>query len=316
MIEQRRVLYLGPQDAAAHVQRELEGYEVAWAVDDAEVERLLPGCDAVLDAYMRIRFPAERLAAAERLRLFTTATTGADHVDADALERRGIPLLTLRGQREVLRNITPAAEHSWLLLMACARGLRAAVDEASTGGWDRNNHPGIMLRGRTLGLVGCGRIGEWMSRYATAFGMRVIGFDPHLEQFPATIEAAPLDRVLREADFVSVHVPLLPETRLLLGEAEIASMKPGVVVVNTSRGEIIDEAALLRALERGHVHAAGLDVLTGEPETAHHPLVEYARTHPNLVITPHIGGFSPDALAFVLSFTCGRIRDFFAGAGA
>lgn len=316
MTEQRKVLYLGPEDAAAHVRRELEGYEVAWAVDDAEVERVLPACDAVLDAYMRVRFPAERLARAERLRVFATATTGADHVDAATLEARGIPLLTLRGQREVLKNVTPAAEHSWLLLMACARGLRAAVDEVTAGGWDRNNHPGIMLRGRTLGLVGCGRIGEWMSRYATAFGMRVIGYDPHLTPFPDTIQQATLDEVLREAHFVSVHVPLLEETKGLLGEAEIAAMRPGVVIVNTSRGEIIDEAALLRALETGHVGAVGLDVLVGEPETADHPLVVYARTHPNVVITPHIGGFSPDALAYVLSFACGRIRGFFAEGAA
>lgn len=308
-----RALYLGPADSADHVRAQLgPDWQVDWADDPARVDELIGTVDVVLDAYMRVPFGADRLAAGEKLRLFVTATTGADHVDAKHLEARGIPLLTLKGQRQVLQNITPAAEHSWLLLMACARGLRRAVDEVLAGGWNRNNHPGIMLRGRTLGLVGCGRIGEWMSRYATAFGMRVIGFDPFLEAFPATIEPAALSAVLEQADFVSVHVPLTDETKLLVGAAEIARMKSGAILVNTSRGDIVDEAALADALRGGHLGGYGVDVLTGEPDTAEHPLVQLAREHHNVVITPHVGGFSPDALKFVLAFSCERIRAHFA----
>lgn len=308
IMEPMRVLYLGPENATDTVRANLPAsWEVIWAIDDAGVDAALPGCVAVLDAYMKIRFSAERLARATRLQAFVTATTGADHVAHAALEERGIPLLTLRGQGEVLRNITPAAEHSWLLLLACARGLRGAVNEVLEGGWERNNHPGLMLRGRTLGILGCGRIGGWMSRYATAFGMHVLGYDPHAAEFPDTIAPTGLDDLLEGSDIISVHVPLTPETQQLLGRAELRRMRPGVIIVNTSRGDIIDETALLECLEDGHVSAAGLDVLTGEPETADHPLVRYARTHPNLVITPHIGGFSPDALGYVLAFSCQRL---------
>lgn len=312
-----RLLYLGPEDSLEHVRSELQGFfEVDLALDEATVDALIGGADAVLDAYMRVRFPARRLAEARALQLFVTATTGADHIDATSLEARGIPLLTLKGQTKVLENITPAAEHSWLLLMACARQLLpAAAAVRQDGEWNRNRFPGIMLRGKVLGIVGCGRIGGWMARYATAFGMRCLGYDPHRVEWPENIEKTELHSLLAGADFVTVHVPLAEETRGLLGQEELAAVKPGAILINTSRGEIVDEAALLSSLENGRLAAAGLDVLSGEPEVAEHPLLRYAREHDNLVITPHIGGFSPDALRFVLTFSCQRILDHFGHRG-
>lgn len=267
----------------------------------------LRGAVAVLDASMKLRIDAELIDAAPALRVVATATTGADHIDAAALGRRGVPLLTLRGEHELLRELTPAAEHSWLLLMACARRLRGAVAHVVGGGWDRERFPGTMLKGRSLGLVGCGRIGGWMARYATAFGMTVLGHDPHLAEWPATIRQAPLPELLHRSDFVSIHVPLNDATRGLLGRREIEQMKPGAVLVNTSRGEVLDEAALLDALRAGRLAAAGLDVLTGEPEVASHPLVAYAAAHDNLIVTPHVGGFSPDAVRVVVAHAGRRI---------
>lgn len=304
-----RVLYLGPADMYADVQHWLQDFQVEYAGSDDDVDSRIAECAAVLDASMRIRFPAARLARAQKLKLYVTATTGADHVDGKALADRGIPLLTLKGQRELLSKLTPAAEHSWLLLMSCARQLRAAVGQVLDGEWDRTLHPGTMLRGKTLGLIGCGRIGGWMARYASAFGMRVVGFDPHTVDWPEQVERRhSLEEVLREGDFVSVHVPLTEETAGLLGRPQLEHMKPRAVLVNTSRGEIVDEAALLDGLLSGRIGAAGLDVLTGEPHIHEHPLVMYARSHHNLVITPHIGGFSPDAVRTVLEYSCGRIR--------
>ena len=303
-----RLLYLGPPDTLEHVRHSLpDGFDVQLALDDAGVDQAMGTCDVVLDAYMRVRFPADRLAKAADLKLFVTATTGADHVDADTLARRGIPLLTLAGQRDLLRNITPGAEHTWLLLLACARQLRSAVQGVLSGEWDRNKYPGIMLRGKILGIIGCGRIGEWMSRYGTAFGMQCLGYDPYVDPWPGTIEKTDLVPLLSTADFVTVHVPFSEETRGLLGEEEFRLIKHGAVLTNTSRGEVIDETALLSALQEGRIVAAGLDVLGGEPDIADHPLVQYATANDNLIITPHIGGFSPDALRYVLSFSCDRI---------
>lgn len=306
------LLYLGPPDTCEHIRANLpKSINVLFATDDASVDQLIENCDIIFDAYMRIRFSADRISKAAKLKLFITATTGADHVDSENLSQRGIPLLTLRDQHEVLRNITPAAEHSWLLLMACARRLRPAIQDVLSGEWDRNRHPGIMLKDKILGIIGCGRIGQWMSRYATAFGLKSIGFDPYLYVWPENIEQSNLEALLRRSDFVSIHVPLNSETRHLLGLKEFRFIKRGSVMINTSRGEVIDETALLSGLLDGTIAGAGLDVLSGEPDIAHHPLVEYARTHDNLIITPHIGGFSPDALKIILSFSCRRIVDFF-----
>lgn len=306
-----RLLYLGPLDSLDHVRQRLpDHFEVQFASDDAVVDRCIEDCDVILDAYMRVHFPMERLDRAAKLKLFVTATTGADHVDASALTRRGIPLLTLKDHPEILRNLTPAAEHSWLLLMACTRRLRTAIQKVLEGHWDRNQCPGIMLKGKTLGIIGCGRIGQWMSRYASAFGVICLGYDPYVDPWPQGIERSNLESLLGTADFITVHVPLTEKTRHLIGPREFDLIKGGSILINTSRGEILDDSALLKSLLKGRLGAAGLDVLTGEPDVTDHPLVEYARKHSNLIITPHIGGFSPEALEYVLSFSCRRISRF------
>ena len=303
MPESLDVVYLGPPDLQTIIQEAFPaGSRVHVALTRDEVRQRVESCDAIVDAYMRVHFDEELLAKARRLRVFVVAATGSDHVDRAYLKMRNIPLYTLEGERELLKNLTPAAELSWLLLLACARGLRGAVDDVLTGTWDRNRHPGLMLRGRVLGVVGAGRIGQWMCRYARAFEMECLGYDPYVEPWPDGIRKVSLDELLPRSDFVSIHVPLSEETTGLVGTREFGLMKDGAVLINTSRGVIVDQNAFLRALESGKLRAAGVDVLEGEPDIAGHPLVEYARRHQNLVITPHIGGFSPDALVTVLSF--------------
>jgi D-3-phosphoglycerate dehydrogenase len=264
---------------------------------------------AILDASMKVRFDRDLLQRAPRLRVISTATTGADHIDVKALAERGIPLLTLASEKQVLYDLTPAAELSWTLLMACARRLRAAVQHVVSGQWNREEFPGVMLKGKTLGLIGCGRIGSWMARYAHAFQMNVIGYDPFVELWPDSIRKTDLDALLSSADFISIHVPLNDQTRGLIGEGEFRLMKTGVIFINTSRGGLINEQALLVGLIEHRVGAAGLDVLEGEPAINEHPLVEYARKHDNLIITPHVGGFSPDAVRIAVHHAAKRIAE-------
>jgi len=303
------VVYLGPAHAFGTARNVLDQRwpVVAPELSPEAVCSCLPDAVAVLDASMRIHFDRATLDLAPRLRVISTATTGADHIDAQALKARDIPLYTLAGERELLCDLTPAAEHSWLLLMTCARRLRGAIQHVLDGQWRREEFPGIMLRGKTLGLIGCGRIGSWMSRYARAFGMNVLGYDPHMHAWPVEIDKSDLDTLLQAADFVSIHVPLNVQTKGMIGRRELALMKPGAVLINTSRGSVTDEGALLAALEEGRLAAAGLDVLDGEPSTDGHPLVAYARRRDNLVITPHIGGFSPDAVNLVVAHAARRI---------
>lgn len=307
-----KCIYLGPENLTGPIADMLgSAFRVSHAATTEEVEALMPETDLILDAYMKVHLDASLLCRAPNLKLVITITTGSDHICAKHLEERDIPLMTLRDVPELLASITPAAELAWLLLMACARKFSSALKHVESGGWNRNLFPGIMLNGKTLGVIGCGRLGTWVSRYACAFGMEVIGYDPHLDTFPGTIRAVSLNELTRHADFISIHVPLHEDTRGLLGRECFDNMKPGVVIVNTSRGAVIDEDALLEGLLSGRVGSAGLDVLQGEPMIAENPLFNYSLTHSNLIITPHIGGFSPDALAFLARKTCGRIIDFF-----
>jgi D-3-phosphoglycerate dehydrogenase / 2-oxoglutarate reductase len=306
------ILYLGPSEALSAAR---EALEPKWSVirANAEPEAVAKGLSsavAVLDASMRVRFDRALLENAPSLLVISTASTGADHIDLPALTERRAQLLTLATERTVLLGLTPAAELSWGLLMACARQLRPAIQHVLDGKWVREEFPGIMLKGKTLGIIGCGRIGCWMARYAHAFDMTVMGYDPFIKPWPDDIAKNELDQLLSEADFISLHVPLNDQTRRLLGKREFTCMKRGAILVNTSRGAIADESALLEALESGHLAAAGLDVLEGEPQTQHHPLVEYARSHSNLIITPHIGGFSPDAVKIVVRHAARRIAEF------
>ena len=182
---------------------------------------------------------------------------------------------------------------------------RSALAHVHAGKWVREEFPGTMLNGRRLGLIGLGRIGGWMSRYARAFGMDVVGHDPHQQVLPTDVRRVPLLELFRTSDFISVHVHLNAETTGLVSKALLNEVKLGAVLINTSRGAIVDEAAMLAALESGRLAGVGLDVLEGEPKIDDHPLVRYSRTHPNVLITPHIGGFSPDAVRIV----CRRAAD-------
>ncbi|MGH7258416.1 MAG: NAD(P)-dependent oxidoreductase [Nitrospiraceae bacterium] len=309
------VIYLGPSNALGAAQAVLEP---RWPVLAPEptpesVGALLGEAVAVLDASMLVRFDRTTLDRAPALRVFSTATTGADHIDAQVLADRSIPLLTLAGERDLLHNLTPAAEHAWLLLMACARRIRGAIQHVLEGKWRREEFPGVMLKGKTLGLIGCGRIGSWMARYADAFQMDVVGYDPFVGAWPEPIKRSDLDSLLGTADFVSIHVPLNEQTRGMIAEREFGLLKPGAVFINSSRGGVTDEQALLKALREGQLGAVGLDVLDGEPAIDGHPLVEYARTHENLIITPHIGGFCPDAVSVVVAHAARRIARVLSG---
>ena len=305
----RKIVYLGAEagfeaavatvgDFAEVVHVEATAEAVADAIQEA---------DAVLDASMKIRITDSMIAQARNLKIISCATTGSDHIERNELEKRDIPVHTLREDRGLLMNLTPAAELSWGLLLSCTRKIPAAFAHVRKGEWVREGFPGMMLYGRQMGLIGCGRIGGWMARYAGAFNMEVVGYDPYLPQFPETIRPVDLEELVSTSDCVSVHVHLTEETRGLVSKRLFEMIKPGAVFINTSRGAIADETALLDGLVSGRIGAAGLDVLDGEPEIDNHPLVEYARTHDNLIIVPHIGGFSPDAVRKVCTRAAEKI---------
>lgn len=307
----KTVVYLGAPVGREGAE-EVLGANVSILHPDAEpdaVATALKQCDGLLDASMKVSLSNAMIAAAPRLKVISCATTGSDHIARNETERRGIAVRTLREDPELLHNLTPAAELTFALLLACARRLPAAVDAVKHGQWVREEFPGMMLNGRQLGVVGCGRIGGWMAHYAQAFGMTVVGYDPLREQLPEGIRRVSLEDLASTSDVVTIHVHLSDQTRGLISADFIGRMKSGAVFLNTSRGALADELALLEALKSGRLAAAGLDVLDGEPDVARHPLRLYAEEHDNLLITPHCGGFSPDAVRIVCRRAAEKIRD-------
>lgn len=295
------ILYLGAEAGLEAADKVVSGrakvlHILAHKID---VENAIVDCDAILDASMKVRITDAMVASAGKLQIISCATTGSDHIERTELNKKGIPVRTLTEDRKLLQNLTPAAELSWALLMACARKIPAAFDHVKSGGWNRELFPGVMLKGKLLGIIGCGRIGKWMGRYAQAFGIESVGYDPYIKKFPLHITPISLEDLVQASDFITIHVPLTDETSGFLSKKYFEVMKPEAILVNTSRGAVIDEEALLEALESGRLRAAGLDVLAGEPNVDKSGLVQYATTHDNLIITPHCGGFSPDAVALV-----------------
>lgn len=282
--------------------------------DSTWLARHLPGADAYF-ASLRVPLTAELIASAHRLQVVGSNTTGTDHLDVRALRKHGIKLLSLKNDIRFLRSITSTAELSFALLMACARRLRECSESTRQGHWRRHELAGPQLKGKTLGIVGCGRLGRMVAAYGRAFGMRILAADPRKQKLPRYIESVSLHRLLTESDFVSVHVHLTDETRHLLGRKEFRSIKRGAVLINTSRGGLVDEAALLSAMKSGRVAAAGLDVIEGEwlADKRRHPLIAYSRTNPNLVITPHVGGTCPDAIKASIAHTLEKMAGFFEG---
>ena len=304
-----KIIYLGAKTGYDALVQELKNQCFAEHVEGEPeaVEEALMDADALLDASMKVQITNEMLRKAKKLKIIACATTGSDHIEREELEIRSIPLRTLKEDRDLLLNLTPAAELSWALLMACARKLPAAFHHVKSGKWVREQFPGIMLRGKKIGIIGCGRIGSWMGRYALAFGMEVLGYDPYVDPLTQGFSRVTLEELVCTSDFVSVHVHLSEETKRLVSRKYFEMMKPGIVFINTSRGAVIDENALLEGLESGRVGAAGLDVLEGEPDIHQHPLVVYLRSHDNLIITPHCGGFSPDAVSLVCAHSAKKI---------
>jgi D-3-phosphoglycerate dehydrogenase len=304
------VIYLGSKEGFEATSATLAGIAEVKHVDAQShlVAKALTEADALLDASMKVRISDDMVRAAPRLKIISCATTGSDHVARKVLDERGILVNTLKEDPEVLRNITPAAELTWALLMACARKLKGAFKHVEEGFWVRESFPGIMLKGRVIGLIGCGRIGGWMARYAQAFGMTVIAYDPFQDNLPEGVERRSLEQLVGESDFISIHVHLSEQTKGMVSRELINKFKQGSIFINTSRGALTDEIALLDALASGKIAAAGVDVLDGEPDIDNHPMVKYAHSHDNLLITPHCGGFSPDAVRLVCTHAAQKIK--------
>ena len=232
---------------------------------------------------------AEVIAAGDNLKVVARAGIGLDNVDVEAATRKGV--LVVNAPQS---NIISAAEHTLGLLLAQARNIPQANEELKRGVWERAKYQGVELQGKTLGVVGLGRVGALVAQRAAAFGMRLIAFDPYVPKDRAKemgIELMPtLEALLVQADFITIHLPRTPDTEGLIGERELALVKEGARLVNTARGGIVDESALAKALADGRLAGAALDVFAEEP-TTDSPLFALDQ----VVVTPHLGASTTEA---------------------
>ena len=231
---------------------------------------------------------AEALAAATRLKVVARAGVGLDNVDVPAATARGVMVVNAPTS-----NIVSAAEHAIALLLSAARHIPAADASLRQGQWKRSSFTGVELSGKTVGIVGLGKIGQLVAQRLASFDVALVAYDPYISPARAAqlgIELLTLDDLLGRADMISIHLPKTPETVGLIGKDQLALTKPGVIVVNAARGGLIDEDALAEAVRSGHVGGAGIDVYETEPTTAS-PLFELER----VVVTPHLGASTDEA---------------------
>ncbi len=250
--------------------------------------------------------------AARKLKVIATGTTGINHIDVDYAKKKGIEVISLQGA-----NTVATAEHTFALLLSLVRKIPTASAALISGKWHRAAFIGTELYGKTLGIVGFGRIGRDVAQVAQHFGMRIFAYDPYL---PETIFAeykatriTSMDQIFSEADIITLHVLLTEETKGLVNNKKFALMKPKAILINCSRGEIISEPDLLQALEQKQIAGAALDVFVTEPLPMTDPLIQYAQKNHNLILTPHIAGSTKEAIHEAGLFVARKTQEFFAG---
>lgn len=307
-VRQWKVLYAEPlptelQDIVREALTPGFRLDVVASREREELLRRVRDADFIVAATARI--DGEVLASAPRLRLVQHQGVGYDNVDVAACKERGVAVaLTPEG------TTTGVAEHTFLLILALYKHLRTAEGALRAGGWPvwELRARSFEMAGKTLGLVGFGRVGREVARRAVAFDARVLYYDP----FPAppeverTLSTAyrPLDDLLREADIVSLHLPLTAATRGLIDGRALGLMKPTAVLINTARGPLVDEPALVEALTSGRIAGAGLDVFEREPPGPEHPLLALE----NVVLTPHIAAGTSDAFRTKMQAVAANVR--------
>jgi len=288
-VSQRRAIVVTGADLAAPALQLLAGFEVVYAGKTPQETDLVALCRqhdpvAIIVRYGKVG--AAVMDAAPSLRVISKHGSGTDTIDKEAARARGIEVRAAVGA-----NAAAVAEQALALLLAGAKSVVQLNARMHAGHWDKATHKSVELGGRTIGLVGLGAIGQRFARMCHAMDMKVIGHDPYAQGLPDFIRTVDLATLWRESDAISLHCPLTADNHGMVNAQVLAACKRGLLLVNTARGGLVDEAALLQAVRSGQVAAAGLDSFAVEPMTAPHPFHGEA----NIILSPHIGGVTSDA---------------------
>ena len=312
----KKVLILSPlpEDAAKMLiaakvsSSELEGVSIVTykGTRKSDLIQAVADADVIIGDYANnVAMDADVMRAARRCVLIQQPSTGYQHIDADAAAREGIPVANTAGA-----NTFAVAEHTIMLILACLKKLLLANEKTKRAEWAQDEMPlyGVFeLWGKTLGIIGMGRIGREVARRAKPFGPRLIYCDvdrqsPEIES-SLDLTYRSLDEVIAQSDVITIHTPLSPQTENLINAERIAKMKPNVIVINVSRGRVVDEAALAKALKDKRIQGAGLDVYAEEPISAKNPLLDA----PNVILTPHIAGATNESRARIIDMTIDNV---------
>ena len=295
-------------DLAPQALALLTDHEVVYAGRTPTMDDIVALCRRHDPVAIIVRYSgvgAAAMDAAPSLKVIAKHGSGTDTIDKAAARERGIQVLAAVGA-----NAAAVAEQALALLLACAKSVVPLDARMHAGHWDKATHKSVELGGRTIGLVGLGAIGLKFARMADALGMRVVGFDPFAKNLPDYVHGVDLETIWREADAISLHCPLTEENRRLIDADTLAKCKRGVIVVNTARGGLVDEGALLAAVRSGQVMSAGLDSFAVEPLAADNVF----KGQPGFVLSPHIGGVTGDAYVNMGVAAARNVRSVVAGA--
>ena len=283
------VILVTAADLAPQALVLLEDFEVVYAGKTPQVADLVALCRRHNPVAIIVRYSSitpEVMDAAPALKVISKHGSGTDTIDKVAAATRGIEVTAAVGA-----NAAAVAEQALALLLACAKSVVQLNTRMHAGHWDKATHKSVELGGRSIGLIGLGAIGLRFAKMCDAMGMRVLGFDPFAKNVPPYIQAVDLDTLWRESDAISLHCPLTADNKQLLNANTLTQCKKGVMVVNTARGGLVDEPALLAAVQSGQVGMAALDSFAVEPMTAPHNF----HNQPGFILSPHIGGVTRDA---------------------
>ena len=280
-------------------------------LDANKIKRIISRYDGLM-VRLKTYIGPEIIDRANRMLFIASSTTGLDHIDVEFAKRRSIEVISLFGEKEFLEKVFATAEYTMALMLTVVRNIPYSFDDVKKYRWNRNKFIGSELNGKTLGIVGYGRIGKMVGKYAHAFGMEVMAHDSKKTIREKNIRQVSLDTLLKSADIISIHLPLNDETRGIFNKSKFRKMKKGIYLINTSRAPIINESALLWALKQGFVKGAAVDVIEGERDIkiGRIPLIEYAKSNDNLVITPHLGGATFESMKKTEIFIARNIVSF------
>jgi len=287
------------------IMKSVAEVDVKTGLKQDEILQIIGGYEGLV-VRSQTQVTAEVIEAGKKLIVIGRAGVGVDNIDLDAATRRGIIVVNAP-----TGNTISAAEHAVALMLALARQIPQANNSLKSGKWERNKFMGTEVRGKTLGIIGLGNVGSAVARRALGLEMKLLGYDPFVSEEHARnlqVELVPLERIYKESDFITLHIPLTPQTKGMIGAKELAMMKPAARIINTARGGLIDEEALANALKEKKIAGAAIDVFPQEPCTSS---VLFALD--NVIVTPHLGASTAEAQVMAASDVACQIVDVFKG---